>query len=127
MRDKEKLSARESAVSAREEAIDAKERQSTTKAAQIISDAHTDAQTIRDDADALHAETVAECMKMASDAHEKARGFMTRVKDVIGRIGSAFGLDLLGKDLLVDIAEIESALTAAENPVPDVDRDGPGF
>lgn len=127
MRDKEKLSARESAVSAREEAIDAKERQSTTKAAQIISDAHTDAQTIRDDADALHAETVAECMKMASDVHEKARGFMTRVKDVISRIGSAFGLDLLGKDLLADIAEIESALTAAENTAPDADRDGPGF
>ena len=46
---------------------------------------------------------------------------------MIGRIGSAFGLDLLGKDLLADIAEIESVLTAAENPAPDADRDGPGF
>ena len=117
------LDDRESAVEAREKAIDAKERQSETKAAKIISDAHTDAQMIRDDADRMHTETVAECMKIASDAHEEARGFMAKIKDVIVRIGSAFGVHLIGKDILADIAEIEDALTAAENSGPEADRD----
>lgn len=53
---------------------------------------------------------------------------MKRVSDIVVRIGSALGRDLLGKDLIRDIASIEEGLIAAEHPVPEADGgDRPGF
>jgi len=105
------LEAREEAVAARERAAEAKELQSWAQAAQIIEAAHTEAE------------------KVAEVAHEERRKisqFMARVRDVVVRIGSALGLDLLGKDLMRDLASIEEDLVAAENPAPEADRnDGP--
>ena len=130
MRDKKNLSEREAAVSAREQAVDAKERQSDIKAAQIIEAAHTEAQEVREDAEVLRAETNAACLMMVDQAdgeRRQAGQFMKMVRDMVGRIGSAFGLDLLGKDIMRDIEAIEDALVAAEKPGPEADSDGPGF
>lgn len=94
-----------------ERAAEAKERQSWARATQIIEAAHTEAE------------------KVAEVAHEERRKisqFMKRVRDVVVRIGSALGLDLIGKDLMRDLASIEEGLVAAENPAPEADRnDGP--
>jgi hypothetical protein len=110
-RREKQVEAREEAVAARERAAEAKELQSWAQAAQIIEAAHTEAE------------------KVAEVAHEERRKiiqFMARVRDVVVRIGSALGLDLLGKDLMRDLASIEEDLVAAENPAPEADRnDGP--
>lgn len=131
MRREKQMEAREEAVSAREKAAEAKERQSEGHAAQIIEAATTEAQGITDQAETLLAETQAECITMADIAHGERRKisqFMKRVRDIVVRIGSALGRDLLGKDLMRDIASIEEDLIAAENPAPDADGgDGPGF
>jgi hypothetical protein len=101
------------------------------KAAQIIDTAHTEAQALTEQAEMLWAETQAECMAMVEKAHGERRKivrFMKRVSDIVVRIGSALGRDLLGKDLMRDIASIEEDLVAAENPAPEADGgDRPGF
>jgi hypothetical protein len=111
MRREKQVEAREEAVSARERAAEAKELQSWAQATQIIEAAHTEAE------------------KVAEVAHEERRKisqFMARVRDVVVRIGSALGLDLIGKDLMRDLASIEEDLVAAENPAPEADlNDGP--
>ena len=131
MRREKQMEAREEAVSAREKAAEAKERQSEGYAAQIIEAATAEAQGITDQAETLLAETQAECMTMADIAHSERRKisqFMKRVRDIVVRIGSSLGRDLLGKDLMRDIASIEEDLIDAENPAPDADGgDRPGF
>lgn len=131
MRDKDGLSAREKAVSAREKAAEAKERRLEGQATQIIEVAHAEAQMITEQAETLRAETQAECMTMVEKAHGERRKiirFMKRVSDIVVRIGSALGRDLLGKDLMRDIASIEEDLVAAENPAPEADGgDSPGL
>jgi flagellar biosynthesis GTPase FlhF len=126
---KEAVAMREEAVAAREGAATAKELQSDGRAAQIIEKATREAEKAAGEAEALRAEMQAECLKMAEGAHEERRKisqFIKRVRDVVGRIGSALGLDLLGKDLMQDLASIEEDLVAAENPAPEADRnDGP--
>lgn len=122
------LGARDEAVSAREKAAEAKERRLEGQATQIIETATTEAQVITDEAEKLRAETQAECMRMADIAHGEKRKisqFMKKVRDIVVRIGSALGRDLLGKDLMRDIASIEEDLIAAEEPR--TDADGPGF
>lgn len=130
-RGKEKLEAREDAVAVRERAIEVKERQSENGAARIIEAAQTEAQAITEQAETLRAETHAECVTMVDKAHGERRKiirFMKRVSDIVVRIGSALGRDLLGKDLMRDIEDIEDALSAAENSRPKADGDdGPGF
>jgi len=94
-----------------------------------IEKAHTEAQEVVHEAEKLQVETQSECLKMAEVAHEERRKisrFMKRVRDVVVRIGSALGLDLLGKGLMRDLASIEEDLVTAENPAPEADRnDGP--
>lgn len=129
VRREKQVEVREDAVAARERAAEARERQSEARVAQIIEKAHTEALEVVHEAEKLRVETQAECMKMAEVAHEERRKiswFMKRVRDVVVRIGSALGLDLIGKDLMRDLASIEEDLVAAENPAPETDRsDGP--
>lgn len=131
MRREEQLGPREGAVAARERAVEARERQFESTAAKIIATATAEAQEVTNEANKLMVATQAECLKMAEVAHEERRKigrFMKRVRDVVVRIGSALGLDLIGKDLMQDLASIEEDLVAAENPAPEADGgDGPGF
>lgn len=46
------------------------------------------------------------------------------VRDVVLRIGSKLGLDLIGQDLMADLDGIEEALAAAEELHLDADDDG---
>lgn len=131
MRREEQLVTREGAVAARERAVEARERQFESAAAKIIATATSEAQEVTNEANKLMVATHAECLKTAEVAHEERRKigrFMKRVRDVVVRIGSALGLDLIGKDLIRDLASIEEDLVAAENPAPEADGgDGPGF
>lgn len=131
MRREEQLVTREGAVAARERVVEARERQFESAAAKIIATATSEAQEVTNEANKLMVATQAECLKMAEVAHEERRKigrFMKRVRDVVVRIGSALGLDLIGKDLMRDLASIEEDLVAAENPAPEADGgDGPGF
>jgi flagellar biosynthesis GTPase FlhF len=128
-RREKQMEARKEAVAAREGAAEAKELQSDGRAAQIIEEATREAEKAAGEAEALRAEMQAEFLKMAEGAHEERRKisqFIKRVRDVVGRIGSALGLDLLGKDLMQDLASIEDDLVAAENSPPEAGRnDGP--
>jgi hypothetical protein len=122
---------REEQLGPREDAVAARERQFESAAAKIIATATAEAQEVTNKANKLMAVTQAECLKMAEMAHEERRKigrFMKRVRNVVVRIGSALGLDLIGKDLMRDLASIEEDLVAAENPAPEADGgDGPGF
>lgn len=127
MRREKQLEAREEAVSAREKAAEAKERESWVQATQIIEAAHTEAEKVAGEAEHLRAETQAECLNMIEVVHEERRKigqFMKRVRDVVVRIGSALGLDLIGKDLMRDIASIEEDLSKAEPPQPEGSASG---
>jgi hypothetical protein len=128
-RREKQMEARKEAVAAREGAAEAKDLQSDGRAAQIIEEATREAEKAAGEAEALRAEMQAEFLKMAEGAHEERRKisqFIKRVRDVVGRIGSALGLDLLGKDLMQDLASIEDDLVAAENSPPEAGRnDGP--
>lgn len=131
MRREEQLGPREDALTARERAVEARVRQFENAATKIIAKATAEAQEVTNEANKLMVATQAECFKMAEVAHEERRKigrFMKRVRDVVVRIGYALGLDLIGKDLMRDLASIEEDLVAAENPAPEADGgDGPGF
>lgn len=124
------LVAREDAVSAREEAAEAREPEAWAQATQIIEEAHTEAQEVADEADKLMVDTRAECLRISEAAHKEHRQitrFLKMVRDVVVRIGSKLGLDLLGKDLVAELDSIEVALVAAEPLVPDGGGERPSF
>jgi len=103
--------AREEAVSDRETAVMDREVAITDKEADVvrlIEAAHEEADEI---------------VGKAQQERRLIRGFVVKLRDVVTRIGSAFGLEFLGKDLTDDLSKIEDALAAAEQSGPEADGD----
>jgi hypothetical protein len=65
--------------------------------------------------------------KQAQGDFGKISRLVKMVRDLVVRIGSKLGLDLLGKDLMADLEGIEGAISEAVEPSPQADQEGPDF
>jgi len=117
---------REGALERREGALERREREiraGLAKAKMEALDASSGAARLR-------ANTEADCLEMRKQAQgdfRKISRLVKMVRDLVVRIGSKFGLDLLGKDLTADLEGIETALSEAVEPSPQADQEGPDF
>jgi len=120
------IAGREGAVERREGAVERRERKILTG----LTKAKREALEASSGAARLKADTEAECLEMRKQAQgdlRKISGLVKMVRDLVVRIGSKLGLDLLGKDLMGDLEGIEAAISEAVEPSAQADQEGPDF
>jgi hypothetical protein len=120
------IAGREGAVERREGAVERREREILTG----LTKAKREALEASSGAAGLKADTEAECLEMRKQAQgdlRKISGLVKMVRDLVVRIGSKLGLDLLGKDLMGDLEGIEAAISEAVEPSAQADQEGPDF
>jgi hypothetical protein len=120
------VAGREGAVERREGAVERREREILTG----LDKAKREALEASSGAARLRADTEAECLEIRKQAQGdfgKISRLVKMVRDLVVRIGSKLGLDLLGKDLMTDLEGIETALSEALEASPQADQEGPDF
>jgi len=125
------LKDRDASLSAKETAAMGIEDRAKIMAAEIVQGAQVEAKTIRDEAENLRSEVMADAMRMGDEMHHQRQHLtkiMRAVRGLVLKIGQKMGIDLDTKDLARDVVRIEEALSSTEDPRPDAGgSDGPGF
>jgi len=119
-----KVKLRDRHVTARESAVERREREIRTGLAQ----AKREALEVASGAARLKADTHAECLEMRKQVQAdrlKISRLVKMVRDLVVRIGSKLGLDLLGKEIIADLEGIETAISDTVETSPQSDQAGP--
>jgi hypothetical protein len=122
----ENVKLRDAQVTGREGAVERREREIRTG----LAETKREALEVASGAARLKADTEAECLEMRKQVQAdrlKISRLVKMVRDLVVRIGSKLGLDLLGKDLMADLEGIEAALSEAVEPSPKANHEGPDF